>query len=175
MVRVISLLVDGQVHQPLSVLSLPVLGRISLPSCAMCSPGVHCSPTVFWWWFLHLHVRFLGSLPRQARAEGFHGRSSAAEALTVTEGDRTYVGERKKWVCWVAGDLGHSVSLTYLTSGKKPVARLWTESRCLCPCSAFHSEELSVFSSSCCSCTAAGHAVTTYLLSWIYWHSRSRL
>lgn len=38
------------------------------------------------------------------------------------------VGERK-WPCCVGGELGYGILLICLTPGRKPAARLWTESR----------------------------------------------
>ena len=177
MVQVIPLLVDGHIHQPLGVLSLPVLGRLS---CAIWwHVYFHSSPTVFWWRILHPHVGPWGAHSGRLVQRGFRGRSSTAEVLTVTEGDRMCVGERKKWPCCVAGELGRSILLTCLTPGRKPVARLWTESRM--SVSSLLSPSLSrttvsaAFSSCCSSCSAARYAITAYLLSWIYWHSGNRL
>lgn len=67
---------------------------------------------------------------REAGAEGFSGRSSAAaEPSAVTEGDGMRVGERKKWPRCVGAEPGYSILLICLTPGRKPAARLWTESR----------------------------------------------
>lgn len=159
---VIPSLVDEHIHQPF-VLNLPVPGRL-----CMCYLTAHIFLMVFRLW----------SPLRETVAVRCCGRSStAAELSAVTEGDGMCVGERKKWPCCVGGELGYSIMLICLTPGMKEAARLWTESRMSVSWLSLSVSRTTVSAvfSSCCSCSAARYTVTALLLSWIYWHSGSRL
>lgn len=87
---------------------------------------------------------------------------------------RMCVGEKMRWPCCVARELGHSISLACLTPGKKPVARLWTEPSIsvssLLSASLLRTAVAAAFSSYTFS-FAVRYAVAVYLLSWIYYHS----
>lgn len=87
--------------------------------------------------------------------------------------------ERKNWPCCCGPVPQPHILLTCLTPGKKPIARLWTESRMSVSSLLRHSlsrtTASAVFSSCCSSCSVARYAVTACLLPWIYWHTGNRL
>lgn len=125
----------GWTHSPASgVLSLMVLWR--LPCYLMACVFPLC-PLFLWWHFLHPHMEE----PIQAglrRVVFMAGIALLRYGLWLREIERVWEKGGNDPV--IAGELGHSILVTCLTPGRKPVARLWTASK-MCSGSDLQSQE----------------------------------